>query len=306
MSRSLVAALLALALAHTHGIARAGETVQVENASHATRCAEEDNVYVKFRGDIRRFIVEATHPAYLADLREDNKAPDFTGCDMSADPSYAFTPRRVVLHEDAEYRLVGYTFASFWRPERVPFRVGDKVTTGLHLVQLFRTVESERIEVLVVYPADGYWRLKPLPPRGAPETAYGSSFLIGPFVDGRRPYVALSAIEYVPDKGEFRLGFATGEGSVRVIDASRTRTRLEVRLPLSPSDAPFAALRSMFVSPAMADTAEVALSSASGEQRRLPILDFSAATANDAIFLRASPGNHNRSAPDLRFGEFTR
>jgi hypothetical protein len=38
--------------------AQAGESVRIENASHPTRCAEEDNVYVKFFGaGIRRLTI---------------------------------------------------------------------------------------------------------------------------------------------------------------------------------------------------------------------------------------------------------
>src|SRR5579863_1355123 len=73
MIRGIVTLLLAGLAAEA---ASASEAVRVENASRPTRCAEEDNVYVKFLGSgITHFTIEARHPAYLAALGEDNKAP---------------------------------------------------------------------------------------------------------------------------------------------------------------------------------------------------------------------------------------
>src|SRR5512142_3335894 len=77
--------------------ALAQQTVHFANASHPTRCAEEDNVYVRVSGEnITRFSITATHPAYLATLAEDSMAPDFSDCKAAHDPSYHFTPRDLV------------------------------------------------------------------------------------------------------------------------------------------------------------------------------------------------------------------
>ncbi len=281
----------------------AAESVRVENASHRTRCAEEDNIYVKLLGDgIRHLTIEARHPAYLAGLIEDSKEADFTDCPPTHDPSFAAEPTDIVLYDGPDYRLLGHTFASFWRPASVPFRIGAATTPALHLVQLFRKLEGEAIEVLVVYPPDGYWRAKPLPPQGHGETAYGSSFLVGPIEEERRPFVALKAIEFVPEEASFRLFFKDGEGSLRVVEASRKATRVEVTLPHAAASRPFAALRSMFVSRGKADTAEVILPNAAP----VPILDFTATDAPSITFARAKPGHHNKSAPDMSFVEFGR
>ena len=41
-------------------------SVDVVNGSEPTLCAEKDNVYLKLHsGDVRRFTVEAVHPAYI-------------------------------------------------------------------------------------------------------------------------------------------------------------------------------------------------------------------------------------------------
>ena len=45
----------------------------------------------------------------------------------------------------------------------MPFRVGDRVEHGLDLVQLWMAGDGGAQEVLVVYPQDGYWRVRPLP-----------------------------------------------------------------------------------------------------------------------------------------------
>jgi len=68
----------------------------------------------------------------------------------------------------------------------------------------------------------------------------------------------------------------------------------------------FAALRSMFVSADVADTAEVRLSPEAGKSMAKPIMDFSSGTAEAATFARSLPSRHNSSAPDLRFSDFAR
>jgi hypothetical protein len=293
---------VAVALILTAFTANAGEAVQFENATHATRCAEEDNVYVKLTGAaIEHFTITAMHPAYAGGIATDRTAPDFANCDQSHDPAFPFTPKDLTLYEDADYALVGHSFGSFWRPESVDFRVGNKVTRGLHLVQLIRKTGGRRIEILVLYPADGYWRVKPLPPHGIADTAYGSSFLIGPIEEEKRPFVRLSSILFDPKRLEFRLGFATGAGTLRVVRDTPTETRLSVTLPKSHGTEPFAALRSMFVSAQMADTAEVVLNPG---HRTLPIAGPFSTAGTEAIFARSLPSQHNTSAPDIGFGDF--
>jgi len=264
----------------------------------------EDNVYVKLVGvGTRRFTIEAKHPAYAASIETDSTAPDFAHCDQSHDPSYPFAPRDLTLYEDADYALVGHSFAHFWRPESVDFRVGGTVTHGLHLVQLFDKAGGRRTEILVLYPSDGYWRAKPLPPPGIADTAYGSSFLIGPIEEEGRPFVRLSQVTFDPKRVEFSLGFAAGVGTLRVMSASPAGTRLAVTLPELSGPAAFAALRSMFVSPEIADTTEIVLNPG---RRTIPILAPIAEEATEVTFARSLPSRHNRSAPDLSFGDFMR
>ncbi|HEX2825782.1 MAG TPA: hypothetical protein VHP37_05510 [Burkholderiales bacterium] len=285
-----------------HGAA-AAVPVDFVNASRATRCAEEDNVYVKIAGSgIASFRIDAVHPPYIATVSEDSTAPDFAHCDMSNDPRYTFAPRTVVLYEDARIRLVGHTFESFWRPDVVDFRVGSRNERGLHLVQLLKRSPQRDIEILVVYPADGYWRAKPLPPVALPDSAYGSSFLFGPIEESTRPYVAIRSIAFEPATLSFRIAFANRtRGVLTVDDATRERVRLALALdPAAPADKPFAALRSMYVAPEQADVAVAAWP----DGRSQPILEFTRATAPGARFGRVARSLHNLSAPDLVFEEF--
>lgn len=287
-------------------LVQAATMVHVDNATKPTRCAESDNVYVKFSGaGISHFTIEARHPPYLRSIAKDENAPNFTACDQTQDPSFRFEPLDIVLFQDDEYRLVGHRYPTFWRPDNVDFRVGDAVTRGLHLVQLLRRIADGRwIELLVLYPSDGYWRLKPLTPAGMAETLYGSSFLIGPIAEDGRPYVPLSSITFDRQALSFRLDFLTGEGTLRVIESSTDRTLVSVDLPQSDGSAPWAALRSMFVTPTMSDTAFVSVWPPGRKTQIENILDFKAADALSVRFSRPFPSHHNTSAPDLIFQNF--
>ncbi len=276
--------------------------VDFVNATRATSCAEEDNVYIKLLGKgVTAFRIRAEHPPYIATVLEDSTAPDFTTCDMSSDPSFPFTPRTVVLYEDARIRLVGHTFPTFWRPETVDFRVGARNEPGLHLVQLLKRAPARDIEILVVYPSDGYWRLKPLPPPALAESAYGSSFLFGPIEQDGRPFVAIRRIAFDPATMTFRVAFRNGSrGVLKVSDATRTGTSLALTLdPPVAAGGPFAALRSMFVTTAQADVAVAAWAGGSS-----PIIEFKGIKARAVRFGRVEPSQHNLSAPDLVFDRF--
>jgi hypothetical protein len=301
--------------------------VDFVNASRPTLCAEEDNVYVKLAGpDISAFRIRAEHPPYLADITTDLTAPDFTSCDMSNDPSFAFEPRTTILYQDESIRLVGHRFGSFWRPEVVDFKIGTRNEPGLHLVQLLRRgiapgvkangqrvsesggTGGNELEILVVYPADGYWRAKPLPPVFLDDTAYGSSFLIGPVAEDGRPYVAIREIEFEPGTQTFRLHFRNGaRGALTVTEATRSGIDLSITLdtPL-PADRPFAALRSMFVTTRQADVAVAVWPQTPPEQSaQAPIMDVKRIRAPAARFGRIEPSTHNLSAPDMVFDRFS-
>ena len=163
-------------------------------------CAEKDNVAVNFASpDVRNFKIEAAHPAYIGGLRQDRWEPDWTACeDISAETSAAPAWNKTTFYEDVEMWLTGFTIPNFWRKSEVTFRVGNRVEKNIDLVQLWVRKNERAEEVLVLYPSDGYWRIRPLPPAHLGWSAYGSSFLIGPVEVQGRPIVDLKEVTFDP------------------------------------------------------------------------------------------------------------
>ena len=283
--------------------------VDVINESEPTLCAEKDNVYLKLQSQAaRRFTVEAVHPAYAGTIVVDRFAPDFAKCDMSNDPAFKFERRQVTLFENAEWRLVGHTFDSFWRPNQVPVRVGNRVENGLHLLQLWTARHGGFDEVLVLYPADGYWRARPMPPANLRWSAYGSSFLIGPIETQGRPLVDIRDIAYEPETKTFTLNFVRGgSATLRVETLNDDRMVLDVNLSESVgAQRPFAALRSMFVSEGNSDVARIGWRTKDSERwLQEPVMDFKRVNAAELWTGRLVPSRHNLSAPDMVFRDFS-
>jgi hypothetical protein len=308
--RSRAAALtLALALGAVPSAAAAQSlAVQAINASVPTLCAENDNVYLKFvSGAVREFAIEAMHPAYAGTIVLDRSAPDFRNCNMSGDPVYRTEPRRVTLYETGELQLVGHTFTSFWRPNKVPVRIGARVETGLHLLQLFTKFKERTEEVLVLYPADGYWRARPLPPENLSYSTYGSSFLIGPIEDEGRPFVDIGDIAFDPATLTFRLAFGRGGGaSLRVDAVDREHIALDVKFDSTvAAPRPFAALRSMFATETNADVARLTWHAPGARAyEEAPVMAFRGGDVLELWAGRRLPSRHNTSAPDMIFSAF--
>jgi hypothetical protein len=303
-------ALLAVATLPLPRAARAVGPLAVEvvNASVPTLCAETDNVYLQFlSAEVRRFRIIAEHPAYAGTIVADRSAPDFQHCDMSGDPVFKAEPRRVTLYETGDLQLIGYTFTSFWRPNTVPVRVGQRVENGLHLLQLFTKYRQRTEEVLVVYPPDGYWRARPLPPPHLGYSAYGSSFLHGPVELTARPFVDIKEITFDPAMLTFRLAFARG-GSANLRVEAVDEEHIALSATLEPAVAPplpFAALRSMFVTETNADTAEATwLTPGARAFATGPVMDFHHATVTEFRAGRRLPSRHNTSAPDMVLRHF--
>jgi hypothetical protein len=303
----LAAAVMALA---PHNPAHAADALAVEaiNASEPTLCAEKDNVYVKLQSAaVRRFTVEAVHPAYVGTIVTDRWAPDFTHCDMSSDPAFKFEKRRLTIYETEEWQLVGLTFPSFWRPNQVPVRVGSRVETGFHLLQLWTRYQERAEEVLVLYPADGYWRARPLPPSNLRWSAYGSSFLIGPVATEGRPLVDIKDVAFDPATRTFTLNFAGGgAATLRLDKLDQERIVLDVSLtaPVA-ADRPFAALRSMYVSDGNADVTQIGWRTKNSQAwSQSPVMKFDRASVAELWAGRTMPSRHNTSAPDMIFRGF--
>lgn len=284
--------------------------VEVTNASEPVLCAEKDNVTVNFASnEVRRFSIEAVHPAYMGTLQRDSFEADWTGCTAPGDPrpQLAELPKRTTLYEEYELWVVGQTYPAFWRPAAATVRVGDRVAKDIHLLQVWLRRPMGGEEVLVLYPQDGYWRLRPRAPEGLAPTAFGSSFLIGPVeVDGR-PLVKLKEVAFDPKARAFTLTFARGgTATVAMAATDQNRHLLEVTFDRPIADRPFAALRSMFITEFNNDMARVAvLESGARGWREEGIMGFKRANATRVWLGRTSPSRHNTSAPDMAFQGFS-
>lgn len=311
-SRAVLAALLAASLAFAvvaRAPAQAEQPVEIINDSTPTRCAEEDNVYLKLQAEqVRRFRIEARHPAYIGTIVTDRSAPDFTNCTMAGSADHTFERRRLTLYETEDWQLVGLTFPSFWRPNSVPVRVGQRTETGFHLLQLWTRFQERAEEVLVLYPADGYWRARPLAPQTLRSSAYGSSFLVGPVEVQGRPLVDITEVTFDPATRTFSLGFARGGGATLRLDVL-DQERIELDVTLEPpvgATQPFAALRSMYVTETNSDVAQVAWREpGSALWVDSPVMSFKQARAVEFWAGRRTPSRHNTSAPDFTFRGFS-
>ncbi|CAH1673016.1 conserved exported hypothetical protein [Hyphomicrobiales bacterium] len=311
-SRLRAAAFIAFLAGFASPAAAAGDVaVEVRNESEPVLCAEKDNVTIKaISPEVRRFQIEAAHPAYIAGLVRDNWDADWANCDMKGDPSFAppTPPRRTTFWETIEYWLVGYTFPTFWRPAETTFRVGDRVEKGLHLVQLWKLGKDRSYEVLVVYPQDGYWRARPLPPEHLGFSSYGSSFLFGPIEQEGRPVVNIREIAFDPRTLTFRLSFKDGSaGSLRLDSVDENRMVLDAVLdkPVTGGRA-FVALRSMYVTEFNNDVARIALREPGAKGwREEALMSYPGGKATDIWMGRTTHSRHNTSSPDMVFRRFS-
>ena len=349
--RTLAALALGLAvtLGGPHAAAYAaspdGLAIDVTGASEPVLCAEKDNVTLNFASPaVRQFRIEAAHPAYIASVQRDSFEADWTACDLSGDPVHASgvkTPTRRTLYEEPDFWLVGWTMPTYWRPATATVRIGDQVTAGLHLIQLWMIRPMGGEEVLVLYPQDGYWRLRPLAPAGQAPTAFGSSFLVGPVEIDGRPIVKIKEVAFEPATRTFTLMFERG-GSATLklakVDANRhaldvafepksrtftlsferggtaivklakvdqNRHVLDVAFDHNIVGRPFAALRSMYVTEFNNDVARIAVRERGAKGwHEEPVLGFKKATATDIWAGRTMVSRHNTSSPDMVFSGF--
>jgi hypothetical protein len=282
--------------------------VDVQNASEPTLCAEKDNVYLKLASpELRGFKIEAVHPNYIGTIVVDRSAFDLHNCpDLAAAPYITEKPRRITIFETPDLQLVGITIPNFWRKTVVPVRVGDRVESGAQLLQLWVRANDRAEEVLVLYPQDGYWRARPLPPTNLKWSAYGSSFLLGQIEVDQRPFVNIREVVFDPDTRTFRLQFARGgSATLRVETLDIERQVLDVTLDPPVADLPVAALRSMFVTEINNDVAQLGWRVKGAQSwERLPIMDFKRASAVEVWAGRLVPSRHNTSAPDMVFRDF--
>lgn len=310
---AILAAGTLAALAATPAAAASldGLAVEVTNQSEPVLCAEKDNIALALSSPaVRSFRIEAGHPVYGGTIQRDSFEPDWTACDMDADPVFTSAvkaPVRKTIYEEPDFWLVGWTLPTYWRPANATVRIGDRVEKGLHLVQLWMIRPMGGEEVLVLYPQDGYWRIKPLAPKGLAPTAFGSSFLVGPVEEAGRPIVDIKDIAFDPPTRTFSLTFARGgSAAVKVVTVDHNRHALDVSFDKPVAGHPFAMMRSMYVTEFNNDVARIAVREKGAKGwREAPILSFDKATATDVWAGRLSPSQHNTSSPDMVFNSFS-
>lgn len=287
-----------------------GLAVEVKNESEPVLCAEKDNVSLTFANSaVRSFRIEAAHPVYLAVGMRDNFEADWTACDTAPEPGFKAPapPRKVTLLDGNDLWVIGYTFDTFWRPSRAAVRIGDRVEQGIHMLQvwLLRTDGSE--EVLVLYPQDGYWRPRPMAPKGFRNTAYGSSFLVGPVEYDGRPVVNIKEVAFDPETRVFTLSFEKGGmGTVKMVQTDANKMALDVAFDRPVAGAAFAMMRSMYITEFNNDVARIAVRETGAKGwREENIMKFDKATATDIWAGRLTPSQHNTTSPDLVFNSFS-
>jgi hypothetical protein len=308
------AALLGLAMLNStaaYAQLKSRMAINIENHSVETKCAEVDNIYYTFRAPaapaIGGFRVEAIGARYLP-LTKDSTAPDFTDCSFGEDiAAIAHPDEPATLYENDQYILKGIVYSDFWRQTTVPVKVGKLTKNLLRIVQLWKKTDEGPVEFLVFYPQDGYWRLKTLPPNEMREVAYGSSFLLGPIETSERPFVAYKSVTFDPKAIAFTIEFAKGgTATVTVADIRTNHAALDVTFDhVSDGGQGIASLRSMYVSPARSDTAEIRWKAADSAAPQVSdIIAFKSAAAVAVTFGRSVPSRHNTSAPDIAFSAF--
>lgn len=305
---SLVALVAAALPASAASLGMLGVTV--DNKSEPVLCAEKDNVSLTFAsGEVKQFRIEAAHPAYIGTLREETSDPDWTACDFTGEAVNVNPPRRTTIYEHIEWWVVAHRNDTFWRPTTAKVRVDGTVHEGVHMLQLWVISHMGGEEVLVLYPQDGYWRLRPKAPAGRQPTTFGSSVLIGPVGEDKgRLVVDIDEVAIDTRTRTFTLQFKDG-GSARVqlakLDAERHR--LDVTFDKPVSGKPFAAMRSMYVTRLNNDVSDVAvLEKSASAWREQPIMEFTGAKgATDLWAGRTTISRHNTSSPDMIFGAFS-
>ena len=186
-------------------------------------------------------------------------------------------------------------------------RIGDRVETGLHLIQVWMLRNDGAEEVLVLYPQDGYWRARPMTPVGLRSTSYGSSFLIGPVEVQGRPIVRFKEVAFDPKTRTFTLTFEKGgSATLKIVKANPKQLALDVAFDKPITSGPFAMMRSMYVTEFNNDVARIAVREKGAKAwREENIMKFNKATATDIWAGRLTPSQHNTASPDMVFNSFS-
>jgi hypothetical protein len=308
MMRLLLSSVLVLGLlAPAHAQNAEPPSVKVINGSEPVLCAEKDNVTVSLVSDqVRSFSIEAAHPSYIGSIVSDRHAPDWAACDMKDTALSQPQPERITLFETMDTQLVGYRIKDFWAKSDATVSANGKSTSNIQMVQLWKRFNGRLEEILVVYPADGYWRARPFAPSKMSWTAYGSSFLLGPIEVKDRPFVSVKDIAFDDATSSFNLTFVNGnKANVKIAKADDEAVKLDVAFDKPITGGAFATLRSMYITEFNADSARIALRE-KGKHGWTEgnVMSFKDTEASEVWVGRLVPSRHNTSAPDFTLGPF--
>jgi len=115
------------------------------------------------------------------------------------------------------------------------------------------------------------------------------------------------ARDLVPELGQVvALARAPTAATLRLDQLDQDHIALDIALDPPVANAPFAALRSMFVTEVNNDVAQIGWrSKGSKAWRQEPVMSFRSAEAVELWAGRTLPSRHNLSAPDMVFRNFT-
>ena len=278
---------------------RARALVFGTNASVWTTCAEDDNVNIPLRGDVRGFTIKALHPAYT--VTQSDCTPNFNSCTNSGGTDYPFTPLSAKPFDNGTDYFIVTRQAAFWRPYGMDVAINGAVLyTNIHYVQLGRKVPGvSSWPIFLALYCDGNLRLIPFPPANLPDVCFGTSVIVGPALPATRPMAEIAALDYRPVSRTLLLTYRTGGTAILDVNTlSRTNATVGVTVNY-PTDQPFCTIRSMYVTDGNCDMDTVSFLGLDNVVEMLPVMAFTTGLSSTWSFTRSQYSAHNNSAPDL-------
>jgi len=302
-----------------------GSFVEAVNRSEQTTCAELDNGNIPLLSPdgstpIASFWIEARHPQYDFDVdcHLENFSDENGEWNENLLEEYEFGDRveRFTIFDDGRTVVIAVRYAKWWRPQGMT-AVGERQTAqDVHFIAVSKRVApGDYREVFVLY-QDGNVRLKPFPRVDQPPRAddpavcdnvFGTSVIVGPAPVSDRPFVEVSAVQYLPANDSLKIIYRCGESAVMRFDSvTREATRVEVQVDYAtPQGVALATVRSMYVADDNADVERVAWMAADGKPQEEHITGFHRAFGGEFLFKRNTVSTkHNTSAPDVWIGGF--
>lgn len=274
--------------------------LRATNISYRTECAEDSNINIPLYGNVKSFVLEATHPAYKYD--EDNCDRDLAHC-PPLELILEKEPTVVKVFDDSETVIEAVTEIKWWRPRGMLVSVDKGMEVrNVHYVRIYRKMEDRDSwpQFMVIY-SDGGVRLCPQPPVGKETVCFGSFVVIGPAAPGRKPYADVISARYLTETKKMIVVYK--DGGIATFDLKqigRDKARVKVKVDYPTDKLPFAIFRSMYVEPGKADVDMLRWKDSAGVPHENDIQTFKGGEGVEWFFFRAMPSRHNTSAPDIR------